>query len=121
MGADIFINAWLLNKLHSPVSEVYQYKSTLDEQTLNISQEGLRDLVLEWWSLDDAAGEYLKTLRLEARGFSLSATSAISTRQALSDMFVFTVNRLSDRLHKDFTVRRVSETVRLTIRRPRSV
>ena len=121
MGADVFINAWLLSVLRSSAAEVYQYKSALDEQTLNISQEGLRDLVLEWWSLDDAAGEYLKTLRLEARGFSLSATSATSTRQARSDMFVFTLNRLSDRLHKDFTVRRVSETVRLTIRRPRSI
>jgi hypothetical protein len=48
MGADIFINAWLLNILRSPISEVYQHKSTLDKQTLNISQEGLRDLVLEW-------------------------------------------------------------------------
>jgi hypothetical protein len=121
MGADVFINAWLLNVLRSSVSEIYQYKSALDEQTLNISREGLRDLVLEWWSLDDAAGEYLKTLRLEARGLSLSATSAISTRKARSDMFVFTLNRLSDRLHKDCTVRRVSETVRLTIRRPRSI
>jgi hypothetical protein len=121
MGADVFINAWLLNILRSSVSEVYQYKSALDEQTLNISQEGLRDLVLEWWSLDDAAGEYLKTLRLEARGLSLSAAPTMSTRQARSDMFVFTLNRLSDRLHKDFTIRRVSETVRLTIRRPRSI
>jgi hypothetical protein len=121
MGADVFINAWLLNVLRSSASEIYQYKSALDEQTLNVSREGLRDLVLEWWSLDDAAGEYLKTLRLEARGLSLSATSATSTRQARSDMFVFTLNRLSDRLHKDFAVRWVSETVRLTIRRPRSV
>jgi hypothetical protein len=56
IGADIFVNALLLNILRNPVSEVYQYKSTLDEQTLNISQEGLRDFVLEWWSLDDAAG-----------------------------------------------------------------
>ena len=121
MGADVFINAWLLNILRSSISEVYQYKSALDEQTLNISQEGLRDLILEWWSLDDAAGEYLKTLRLEARGFSLSATPAMSTRKARSDMLVFTLNRLSDRLHKDFAIRRVSETVRLTIRRPRSI
>jgi hypothetical protein len=121
MGADIFINAWLLNILRSSASEVYQYKSAVGEQTLNISQESLRDLVLEWWSLDDAAGEYLKTLRLEARGLSLSATSAISARRAQSDMFVFTLNRLSDRLHNDFTIRRISETVRLTIRRPRSI
>lgn len=55
-GANIFINAWLLDILRSPVSEDYQYRSTLDEQTLNMSQKGLRDFVLEWWSLGDAAG-----------------------------------------------------------------
>jgi hypothetical protein len=52
----IFINTWLLDILRSPVSEDYQYRSTLDEQTLNMSQKGLRDFVLEWWSLGDAAG-----------------------------------------------------------------
>ena len=121
MSADAFINDWLLNVLRSSVSEVHQYKSSRNLRTLNVSQEGLRDLVLDWWSLDDAAGEYLKTLRLEARGLSLSATPALSTREARSDMFVITLNRLSGRLYRDCALRQVRETVRLTIRRPRSI
>jgi hypothetical protein len=58
-----------------------------------------------------------ESLRVEARGLSLPVTPAMSTRQARSNMFVFTLSRLYNRVHKDFTVRRVSEALRLTIQR----
>jgi hypothetical protein len=120
MSAERFLNDWLLNILRSSISEVFQYKSAQVLQTLNISREGLRDLVLEWWGTDDAVGEYLKTLRLKARGISLSARATLSARETQSDTFVVTLNQLSGRLYRDCTVQQVSETVRLTIRRARS-
>jgi hypothetical protein len=121
MSADAFINDWLLNILRSSVLEVHQYKSARDLQTLQISQEGLRDLVLEWWSCDKAAGEYLRTLRLEARGISLSARADRSNCEVQSDTVVVTLNQLSGRLYRDCTLQQVRETVRLTIRHTRSI
>lgn len=121
MSADAFINNWLLNILRSSVLEVYQYKSARDLQTLQIGQEDLRDLVLEWWSSDKAAGEYLQTLRLEARGLSLSARADRSNYEVQSDTMVITLNQLSGRLSRDCTLQQVGETVRLTIRGTRSI
>jgi hypothetical protein len=121
MSADAFINDWLLNILRSSVLEVYHYKSAKDLQTVQISQEGLRDLVLEWWSSDKAAGEYLRTLRLEARGISLSARADRSNYDVHSDMVVVTLNQLSDRLYRDCTLQQVGGNVRLTVRRTRSI
>jgi hypothetical protein len=121
MSADTFIDNWLLNILRSSILEVYQYKSARDLQTLQIGQEDLRDLVLEWWSSDKAAGEYLRTLRLEARGLSLSAKADRSNYEVQSDTMVIRLNKPFGRLSMDCTLQQVGETVRLAISGTRSI
>ena len=120
MSADKFINDWLLNVLRTSLSEINQFKSAPALQRLKITQEELRDLVLEWWFNDEAAGQYLRTLRHEARGMSLSASAALSNRDVQSDTVVFTLNQLSARLYRERTTVQVSDAVRLTIRRAQS-
>ena len=121
ISADAFLNDWLLNVLRTSLSELYQYKSTPTLQRLEISQEGLRDLVLEWWFKDEAAGQYLKTLRLEARGMSLLASAAMSSRDVQSDTVVITLNQLSGRLYRNYATLQLSDTVKLAIRHARSI
>jgi hypothetical protein len=120
MSADKFINDWLLNVLRTSLSEINQFKSAPALQRLKVTQEELRDLVLEWWFNDEAAGYYLRTLSLEARGVSLSVSAAMSNRDAQSDTVVFTLNQLSGRLYRERTTVQVSDAIRLTIRRARS-
>jgi hypothetical protein len=120
MSADKFINDWLLNVLRTSLSEINQFKSAPALQRLKVTQEELRDLVLEWWFNDEAAGYYLRTLSLEARGVSLSVSAAMSNRDAQSDTVVFTLNQLSSRLYRERTTVQVSDAIRLTIRRARS-
>jgi hypothetical protein len=120
MSADTFINDWLLNVLRTSLSEINQYNSAPALQRLKITQEELRDLVLEWWFNDETAGQYLRTLRHEARGVSLSASAPLSNRSVQSDTVVLTLNQLSGRLYRERTTVQVSDAVRLTIRRARS-
>lgn len=120
MSADKFINDWLLNVLRTSLSEINQFKSVPALQRLKITQEELRDLVLEWWFNDEAAGQYLRMLRHETRGVSLSVSAALSNRDVQSDTVVFTLNQLSGRLYRERTTVQVSDAVRLTIRRARS-
>jgi hypothetical protein len=121
MSADAFLNKWLLNILRSSLLEVYQYKSARDLQALQISQEDFRDLVLEWWSSDKAAGEYLRTLGLEARGLSMSPRAERSNYEVQSDTVVIRLNQLPGRLSRHCTLQRVGETVRLAMGGRRSI
>ena len=120
MSADEFLNKWLLSVLRTSLTEINRYISAPSLQGLNIGQEGLRNLVLEWWYKDAAAGQYLKTLRLEARGMSLSVSAALSTRDVQSDTMAATLNQLSTRLYRNHTTLETGEPVLLTIRRARS-
>ena len=120
MSADEFLNKWLLSVLRTSLSEVNRYKSASNLQGLNMGQECLRNLVLEWWFKDAAAGQYLKTLRLEARGMSLSASAALSTREVQSDTVAVTLNQLSTRLYRNYTTLQMGESVIQTMRCSRS-
>lgn len=117
-----FIDDWLLRKLRTSRSEIYQYKRTSALQTVKISEDELKDLVLEWWWSDDAAGDYLRTRKGEARGVSLSSQAVMSSRGVQSDTVLVTMNLLAKRLYRDQATLQVSKSnMRLTIKRTRSI
>jgi hypothetical protein len=116
-----FINDWLLSKLRNSRSEIYQYKRAPVLQTINISQEELKDLVLRWWWSDDAAADYLKTRKTEARRLSLSSRAVKSSRRAQSDTVLIDMNKLASCLYRDQATLHVGRTnMKVTIRRTRS-
>jgi hypothetical protein len=116
-----FINDWLLGKLRNSRSEIYQYKRAPVLQTMDISQEELKDLVLQWWWSDDAAGDYLKTRKMEARRLSLSSRAVMSSRGVQSDTVLIDMNWLASRLYRDQATLQVGRTnMKITIRRTRS-
>lgn len=116
-----FINDWLLSKLRNSRSEIYQYKRAPVLQTMDISQEELKDLVLRWWWSDDAAGDYLKTRKMEARRLSLSSRAVMSSRGVQSDTVLIDMNQLASHLYRDQATLQVSRTnMKITVRRTRS-
>jgi hypothetical protein len=116
-----FINDWLLSKLRNSRSEIYQYKRAPVLQTMDISQEELKDLVLQWWWSDDAAGDYLKTRKTEARRLSLSSRAVMSSRGVQSDTVLINMNQLASHLYRDQATLQVSRTnMKITVRRTRS-
>jgi hypothetical protein len=117
-----FINDWFLSKLRNSRSEIYQYKRAPVLQTINISQEELKDLVLRWWWSDDAAADYLKTRKMEALRLSVSSRAVMSNRGAQSDTVLIDMNRLASCLYRDQAMLQVSRTnMKITIRRTRSI
>jgi hypothetical protein len=117
-----FINDWFLSKLRNSRSEIYQYRRQPVFQEVSIPQEELKDLVLRWWWSDDAAGDYLKTHKMEPRRLSLSSKAVMSSRGVQSDTVLINMNRLASRLYKDQATLQVNRTnMKITIRRMQSI
>ena len=121
MGAEDFLNSWLLNRLRTSAWELGRYKSALHEERVSISQDDLCRLVLEWWTEDGAAGDTFRAIEIEARGISLfSMTSAPSVRRH-SDTDCIIPQSITRDIYFNRVVVQVGDTVKLALNRRFSV
>lgn len=111
-----FINEWLLNRLRRSTLEVWRFKSALDLEILDLDQNRLSDLVVQWWSKDEKAGEFLQRERAKAKSFSLTSGPFVEfpkTRKARSDSVLHTVERSAGQARRTGSGFRRPDAVRL--------
>jgi hypothetical protein len=105
-----YVNEWLLNRLRRSSMEVWRFKSAEELQALNLDGAAVRDLVMQWWSKDEKAGDFLLKEKAGAISLSLTSNPGVEyqpTRMAWSDGIPHDFDRLASRLHRaDATVRR---------------
>jgi hypothetical protein len=111
-----FINEWLLNRLRRSTLEVWRFKSALDLEILDLDQNQLSDLVVQWWSKDEKAGGFLQRERAKAKSFSLTSGPFVEfqkTRKARSDSVLHTVERSAGQVRRVRSGGRRPDAVRL--------
>jgi hypothetical protein len=72
-----FVNEWLLNRLRRSSMEVWRFKSAEELQALDLDGAQVRDLVIQWWSKDDKAGDFLSKQRAGANSLSLMSNPGV--------------------------------------------
>jgi hypothetical protein len=115
-----FINEWLLNRLRRSTLEVWRFKSALDLEILGLDQNQLSDLVVQWWSKDEKAGEFLQRERAKAKSFSLTSGPFVgfqTTRKARSDSVLHTIERSAGQVRRASSGFRQPDAVRLDFSR----
>jgi hypothetical protein len=115
-----FINEWLLNRLRRSTLEVWRFKSALDLEILNLDQNQLSDLVVQWWSKDEKTGEFLQRERAKAKSFSLTSgpfAESQMTRKARSDSVLHTIERSAGQVRRIQSGFRRPDAVRLDFSR----
>lgn len=104
-----YINEWLLHRLRRSSLEVCRLKSYQELQDLHIDNADMKDLILEWWSKDDAAKMPGPDQRLPGIRSTSSASRKVDVadfdqsfgnRTAKSDSMLPRVNRLSLRIQQ---------------------
>jgi hypothetical protein len=111
-----FINEWLLNRLRRSTLEVWRFKSASDLEILALDQNQLSDLVIQWWSKDEKAGEFLQRERAKAKSFSLTSSPFVEsqkTRKARSDSVLHTIERSAGQIRRASSGFRRPDAVRL--------
>jgi hypothetical protein len=105
-----YVNEWLLNRLRRSSMEIWRFKSAEELQALDLDGAQMRDLVIQWWSRDDKAGDFLSKERAGAISLSLTSNPGVEhqpTRRAWSDGVPHDFDRLASRLQRgDANVRR---------------
>jgi hypothetical protein len=103
-----YINEWLLNRLRRSSMEVWRFKSAEELQALDLDGAQMRDLVIQWWSKDAKAGDFLVRERARAVSLSLTSNPGVEhqpTRGAWSDGVPHDFDRLAGRQRADGPVR----------------
>jgi hypothetical protein len=111
-----FINEWLLNRLRRSTLEVWRFKSALDLEILDLDQNQLSDLVVQWWSKDEKAGEFLQREKAKAKSFSLTSGPFVefqTSRKARSDSVLHTIERSAGQVRRASSGFRRPDAVRL--------
>jgi hypothetical protein len=86
--------------------EVWRFKSAEELQALDLDGAQVRDLVIQWWSKDDKAGDFLSKQRAGAISLSLMSNPGVEHqpgRRAWSDGVPHDFDRLASRLQKGAT------------------
>ena len=88
LGTANYINQWLLHRLQRSLQEVRRFMSIGDIQRLNLSQEQIKDLVLEWWFKDQSVDAFVNARKSVAQSANLSTQASpglIRDRETKSD------------------------------------
>ena len=109
-----YINEWLLNQLRRSSLEVWRFKLAEELEALRLDESQLRDLVVQWWSKDEKAGDFLSKERKRAISVSLTSNPGIEyehNRRAWSEIVVHDFDRLAGRIPKAITTERKREVI----------
>jgi hypothetical protein len=104
-----YINEWLLDRLRRSSLEVWRFKLAEELKGLRLDESQLRDLVIQWWSKDEKAGDFLSEERTKAISVSLTSnpdTEYEHSQRARSEIVVHNFDRFAGRRPK------VTKTVR---------
>jgi hypothetical protein len=72
ISTESYINKWLLHQLRRSSLEIYRFKSADVFSRLRLSQEQIKDLVLELWFKDSSVVDFVSPQRLVAHSLNLS-------------------------------------------------
>jgi hypothetical protein len=109
-----YINEWLLNQLRRSSLEVWRFKLAEELEALRLDESQLRDLVVQWWSKDEKAGDFLSKERKKAISVSLTSNPGIEyehSRRAWSEIVAHDFDRLAGRIPKATTTERNREVI----------